>query len=69
MPLFHVHGLVASTLATLASGETVVVPPKFNPLSFWRTVRDTRATWGTASKTVVLDDMDVNLELSIASDR
>ncbi len=25
------------------SGETVVVPPKFNPLSFWRTVRDTRA--------------------------
>ena len=26
MPLFHVHGLVASTLATLATGGTVVVP-------------------------------------------
>src|SRR5262249_27062370 len=30
MPLFHVHGLVASTLATFATGGTVVVPPKFN---------------------------------------
>src|SRR5262249_7934168 len=36
MPLFHVHGLVASTLATLTSGGTVVVPAKFNPLAFWR---------------------------------
>ena len=42
MPLFHVHGLVASTLSTLLSGGTVVVPDKFNPLSFWRTVRDYR---------------------------
>src|ERR1700693_1599785 len=30
MPLFHVHGLVASLLATLLSGGTVVVPTKFN---------------------------------------
>ena len=40
MPLFHVHGLVASTLATLRSGGTVVVPAKFSPLSFWRVARD-----------------------------
>jgi acyl-CoA synthetase (AMP-forming)/AMP-acid ligase II len=52
MPLFHVHGLVASTLATLASGGAVVVPPKFNPLSFWRTARDTRATWYSAVPTI-----------------
>jgi acyl-CoA synthetase (AMP-forming)/AMP-acid ligase II len=52
MPLFHVHGLVASTLSTLASGGTVVVPPKFNPLSFWRTVRDTRSTWYSAVPTI-----------------
>ena len=26
MPLFHVHGLMASTMATLVSGGTVVVP-------------------------------------------
>src|SRR6185295_10686716 len=39
MPLFHVHGLVASTLATLSTGGTVVVPAKFSPLSFWRVAR------------------------------
>jgi acyl-CoA synthetase (AMP-forming)/AMP-acid ligase II len=52
MPLFHVHGLVASTLATLATGGTVVVPPKFNPLGFWRTVRDHRVTWYSAVPTM-----------------
>jgi acyl-CoA synthetase (AMP-forming)/AMP-acid ligase II len=45
MPLFHVHGLIASTMATLLSGGTVVVPIKFNALSFWRTVREHRVTW------------------------
>src|SRR5262245_7887263 len=52
MPLFHVHGLVASTLSTLLSGGTVVAPNKFNPLSFWRTVRDTKATWYSAVPTI-----------------
>ena len=52
MPLFHVHGLVASTLSTLLSGGTVVVPGRFNPLSFWRTVRDHRATWYSAVPTI-----------------
>jgi len=52
MPLFHVHGLVASTLSTLLSGGTVVVPARFNPLAFWRTVRDHRATWYSAVPTI-----------------
>jgi acyl-CoA synthetase (AMP-forming)/AMP-acid ligase II len=52
MPLFHVHGLVASTISTLLSGGTVVVPSKFNPLSFWRTVRDERVTWYSAVPTI-----------------
>lgn len=52
MPLFHVHGLVASTLATLATGGTVVVPGKFNPLSFWRIVRDHGVTWYSAVPTL-----------------
>jgi acyl-CoA synthetase (AMP-forming)/AMP-acid ligase II len=43
---------VASTLSTLLSGGTVVVPAKFNPLSFWRTVRDTGATWYSAVPTI-----------------
>lgn len=45
MPLFHIHGLIGSTMSTLLSGGTVVVPSKFNALSFWRTVRDHRVTW------------------------
>jgi len=45
MPLFHVHGLVASTLATLLSGGTVVVPKKFDALGFWRIVKEYKATW------------------------
>jgi acyl-CoA synthetase (AMP-forming)/AMP-acid ligase II len=52
MPLFHVHGLVASTLATFFSGGTVVVPAKFNPLSFWSTVREKQATWYSAVPTI-----------------
>jgi acyl-CoA synthetase (AMP-forming)/AMP-acid ligase II len=45
MPLFHVHGLMASTMATLLSGGTVVVPAKFNALTFWRTVKEHHVTW------------------------
>src|ERR1700736_3978705 len=45
MPLFHIHGLIGSTMATLLSGGTVVVPAKFNALSFWRTVREHGVTW------------------------
>lgn len=45
MPLFHIHGLIGSTMATLLTGGTVVVPAKFNALSFWRTVREHRVTW------------------------
>ncbi len=52
MPLFHVHGLVASTLATFATGGTVVLPPRFNPLSFWRVVRDCGVTWYSAVPTL-----------------
>jgi acyl-CoA synthetase (AMP-forming)/AMP-acid ligase II len=52
MPLFHVHGLVASTLATFATGGSVVVPPRFNPLSFWPAVREHRVTWYSAVPTI-----------------
>src|SRR5258708_12416999 len=52
MPLFHVHGLVASTLATFLTGGTLVVPGKFNSLSFWRTVKDHRVSWYSAVPTI-----------------
>ncbi len=51
MPLFHVHGLVASALATMASGGTVIVPEKFNAMGFWPLMQATRPTWFTASPT------------------
>jgi acyl-CoA synthetase (AMP-forming)/AMP-acid ligase II len=52
MPLFHVHGLMASLMATLASGGTVVVPPRFNALGFWRIVREHGVTWYSAVPTM-----------------
>jgi acyl-CoA synthetase (AMP-forming)/AMP-acid ligase II len=52
MPLFHVHGLVASTLGTLSTGGTLVIPGKFNPLSFWRVARDHGVTWYSAVPTI-----------------
>ena len=48
MPLFHVHGLVASTLATLYSGGTIVVPPSFSPMGFWDSVKQYDVTWFSA---------------------
>jgi acyl-CoA synthetase (AMP-forming)/AMP-acid ligase II len=52
MPLFHVHGLVASTLATFRSGGTLIVPPRFSAGSFWPVVKTHRATWYTAVPTI-----------------
>ncbi len=52
MPLFHVHGLMASTLSTLHSGGTVVVPPRFNPLGFWPLVEEYEVTWFSAVPTM-----------------
>lgn len=49
MPLAHVHGLVTATLATLASGGTVVMPSAFHPVTFWRVARDYGVTWYTAA--------------------
>jgi oxalate---CoA ligase len=50
MPLFHVHGLVASTFATLGSGGSMIVPRRFTPQRFWRQAR--RATWLSAGPTL-----------------
>jgi acyl-CoA synthetase (AMP-forming)/AMP-acid ligase II len=52
MPLFHIHGLMASTMATLLSGGTVVVPPRFEATGFWPVARDYGATWYSAVPTI-----------------
>jgi oxalate---CoA ligase len=52
MPLFHVHGLLASTLSTFGSGGTVVVPGRFSPFEFWGLVREHRVSWYSAVPTI-----------------
>lgn len=51
MPLFHVHGLVASTLAQIAAGGRVVVPRRLVPGRFWDQAREHGMTWYSASPT------------------
>lgn len=52
MPLFHIHGLMASTMATLRTGGTVVIPPRFDPLTFWPLAQEHSATWYSAVPTI-----------------
>ncbi|HEY2868082.1 MAG TPA: AMP-binding protein [Gaiellales bacterium] len=52
MPLFHVHGLVASTLAQLAAGGTVIVPRRFSPRRFWGQAETHGVTWVSAGPTL-----------------
>ena len=52
LPLFHGHGLIGATLSTLASGGSVVVPPRFSASDFWKLFREHRATWYTAVPTI-----------------
>jgi acyl-CoA synthetase (AMP-forming)/AMP-acid ligase II len=52
MPMFHVHGLVASTFAALAGGGSVILPRRFTPQRFWRQARQHGATWLSAGPTL-----------------
>ena len=53
MPLFHVHGLVASVLAQLAAGGSVVVPRRLAGGSFWRSLEEDGVTWFSGSPTLL----------------
>ena len=48
MPLFHVHGIVASLLAALLAGGTVVVPSRFSANGFWPMAQKYGVSWFTA---------------------
>jgi acyl-CoA synthetase (AMP-forming)/AMP-acid ligase II len=65
MPLFHVHGLVASVMATLHAGGTVIVPARFSASGFWPLVRQYRPAWYTAVPTIhtiLLNTADEHLQ-------
>jgi len=52
MPLFHIHGLVAAVLASLAAGGSVFCTPGFNALVFLRWLNEAKPTWYTAVPTM-----------------
>jgi oxalate---CoA ligase len=52
MPLFHIHGLMAATLASLSAGASVSCTPGFNALKFFAWLDEVRPTWYTAVPTM-----------------
>jgi acyl-CoA synthetase (AMP-forming)/AMP-acid ligase II len=52
MPLFHIHGLMAAVLSSLAAGASVHCTPGFNALKFFAWLDDAMPTWYTAVPTM-----------------
>jgi acyl-CoA synthetase (AMP-forming)/AMP-acid ligase II len=52
MPLFHIHGLMAATLASLAAGSAVICTPGFDALRLFRWLDEERPSWLTAVPTM-----------------
>jgi acyl-CoA synthetase (AMP-forming)/AMP-acid ligase II len=52
MPLFHIHGLMASLLAPLAAGSRVFCTPGFHALKFFAWMSEAAPTWYTAVPTM-----------------
>jgi len=66
MPLFHIHGLIAATLSSLAAGAQVWCTPGFNALKFFGWLDEVRPTWYTAVPTMhqaILGRADRNREI------
>ncbi len=52
MPLFHIHGLIAAVLSSLAAGGSIYCTPGFNALRFFQWLADARPSWYTAVPTM-----------------
>jgi acyl-CoA synthetase (AMP-forming)/AMP-acid ligase II len=52
MPLFHIHGLIAAVLSSLAAGGSVVCCPSLNAFRFFTWLDEVRPTWYTAVPTM-----------------
>jgi acyl-CoA synthetase (AMP-forming)/AMP-acid ligase II len=52
MPLFHIHGLIAAVLSSLAAGAAVYCTPGFNALRFFQWLDEVEPTWYTAVPTM-----------------
>ncbi len=52
MPLFHIHGLIAAVLSSLAAGARIACAPRFNPEEFFGWLDAFQPTWYTAAPTI-----------------
>jgi acyl-CoA synthetase (AMP-forming)/AMP-acid ligase II len=52
MPLFHIHGLIAGTLAPLSAGGAVCYTTGFNALKFFAWMAEVHPTWYTGVPTM-----------------
>jgi acyl-CoA synthetase (AMP-forming)/AMP-acid ligase II len=52
MPLFHIHGLMAATLAALGAGGSLFAPGPFNALRFSAWLDEAKPSWYTAVPTM-----------------
>ncbi|HKQ96105.1 MAG TPA: AMP-binding protein, partial [Aestuariivirgaceae bacterium] len=65
MPLFHIHGLVAAILSSVAAGGSVFCTPGFNALKFFGWLEEAHPTWYTAVPTMhqaILSRAERNVE-------
>jgi oxalate---CoA ligase len=52
MPLFHIHGLMAATLAPLSAGASIFCTPGFNALKFFGWLEEAEPTYYSAVPTM-----------------
>ena len=52
MPLFHIHGLIASLLSSVVVGSSLVCTSGFNALNFYANINAFKPTWITAVPTM-----------------
>jgi oxalate---CoA ligase len=52
VPLFHIHGLIAAVLSSLAAGASVICTSGFNALKFFAWLDEEKPSWYTAVPTM-----------------
>ena len=52
MPLFHIHGLIATVLASAGAGGSVFCTPGFNAFNFFAWLTEAKPTWYSAVPTM-----------------
>ena len=66
MPLFHIHGLIAAVLSSVAAGGAVCCTGGFDALKFFRLLDEERPSWYTAVPTMhqtILSRAERNAEI------